>query len=83
MLGMAARHRPTSDDRSSAIDIALSGLARGDDLADLAERLEPLHPRNDMFPGEVLLDLAADAIDVADATRQSRRCRSGSITSRS
>lgn len=71
VFGMAARHRPTSDDRRSAIDIALSGLARGDDLADLAERLEPLHPRNDTFPGEVLLDLAADAIDVAGATRQS------------
>jgi hypothetical protein len=59
VLGMAARHRPTSDDRRSAIDIALSGLARGEDLADLAERLEPLHPRNDTFPGELLLDLAA------------------------
>jgi hypothetical protein len=68
---MAARHRPTSDDRCSAIEIALSGLARGDDLADLAERLEPLHPLNNTFPGEVLLDLAADAIDVAGATRQS------------
>jgi hypothetical protein len=53
------------------MEIALSGLARGDDLAVLAERLEPLHPRNDTFPGEVLLDLAADAIDVARATRES------------
>jgi hypothetical protein len=68
---MALRHRPTSEDRRTAIDLALSGLARGDDLADLAERLEPLHPRNNTFPGEVLLDLAADAIDVAGATRQS------------
>ena len=71
MLAMALRHRPTSEDRRTAIDLALSGLARGDDLADLAERLEPLHPRNNTFPGEVLLDLAADAIDVAGATRQS------------
>ncbi len=71
VLDMAACHRPTSDDRRTAIDIALSGLARGDDLADLAERLERLHPRNNTFPGEVLLDLAADAIDVSGATRQS------------
>jgi hypothetical protein len=30
-----------------------------------------LHPRDNTFPGEVLLDLAADAIDVSGATRQS------------
>jgi hypothetical protein len=29
-----------------------------------------LHPRNDTFPGEVLLDLAADALDVAGASRE-------------
>jgi hypothetical protein len=53
------------------MDIALSGLVRGDGLADLADRLEPLHLRNNTFPGEVLLDLAADAIDVGRPTRQS------------
>lgn len=68
---MAARRRPTDDDRRNVIDIALSGLAQRDDLSDIAARLEPLHPRNDTFPGEVLLDLAADAIGVAGATRQS------------
>jgi hypothetical protein len=68
---MAARHRPTDDDRHSAIDIALSGIARADALGDLAARLAPLHPRHNTFPGEVLLGLAADAIDVAGATRQS------------
>jgi hypothetical protein len=30
-----------------------------------------LHPRHDTFPGEVLLDLAADAIGVSGASRQS------------
>jgi hypothetical protein len=68
---MVARHRPTDDDRRSAIDIVLSGLARGDDVGDIADRLAPLHPRNNTFPGEVLLDLAADAIGGSGATRQS------------
>jgi hypothetical protein len=68
---MAARHGPTDDDRRQVIDIALGGLARGDDPSDIADRLAPLHPRNNTFPGEVLLDLAADAIEVAGATRQS------------
>jgi hypothetical protein len=68
---MAARHRPTDGDRRTVIEIALSGLARGDDLGDLAARLAPLHSRNNTFPGEVLLDLAADAIGVSGATRRS------------
>ena len=68
---MAARDRPTDDDRRTVIEIALSGLARGDDLGDIATRLAPLHPRHNTFPGEVLLDLAADAIGVSGATRQS------------
>jgi hypothetical protein len=53
------------------IEIALTGLARGDDLGDLAARLEPLHPRHNRFPGEVLLDLAADAIEISGASRRS------------
>jgi hypothetical protein len=68
---MAARHRPTDADRRLAIDIVLGGLARGDDLGDIADRLAPLHPRDNTFPGEVLLELAADAIGVSGATRQS------------
>ena len=69
----AAQHRPTDEDRHRAIEIALSGLARSDDLGDIAARLEPLHPRYDTFPGEVLLDLAADAIGESGASRQSSR----------
>jgi hypothetical protein len=68
---MAARHRPTDDDRRTVIEIALGGLARGNDLTDIADRLAPLHPRHNTFLGEVLLELAADAIGVSGATRQS------------
>lgn len=31
--------------------------------------LEPLHPRNDTFPGEVFLSLAADALEWCGASR--------------
>ncbi len=68
---MAAPHRPTDQDRHQAIEFSLSGLARGDELADVAARLEPLHPHHNTFPGEVLLDLAADAVGVSGATRES------------
>ena len=64
------RPRPTDDDRHKAITTALNGLAHGDHLADMAARLAPLHPRDNPFPGEVLLNLAADAIDASGANRQ-------------
>ena len=54
-----------------AIEIVLRGMAHGDELSDIAARLAPTHPAHDTFPGEVLLDLAADAIDLSGATRQS------------
>jgi hypothetical protein len=40
------------------------------ELGELAALLEPLHPKNNTFPGEVLLELAADAIEEADASRE-------------
>jgi len=70
VLGIGTRRRPTDDDGRRAIDIALSGLARRDDVSDVAARLAPLHPQHDTFPGEVLLGLAADAIGVSGVARR-------------
>jgi hypothetical protein len=69
VIEMTASKRPTPEDRAEAIRMALSGIAAGDDPFDLARRLEALHPKNDTFPGEVLLDLAADALELAGASR--------------
>jgi hypothetical protein len=69
VLRMATSRSATDDDRRAVIDVVLSGLCRGDDLGELAARLAPFHPRHETFPGEVLLDLAADAIVVSGATR--------------
>jgi hypothetical protein len=66
---MLQQRGPTADDRTSAIRVALSGVAGGLELGEIAARLAPLHPRNNAFPGEVLLDLAADAIEESRATR--------------
>ena len=51
--------------------IALSGVAHDDELGEIAARLAPLHPAHDTFPAETLLDLAADAIELSGATRES------------
>jgi hypothetical protein len=67
---MAKPKRPTAEDRANTIRVALSGIAEDLELGELAARLEPLHPRNNTFPGEVLLELAADAIEESGATRE-------------
>lgn len=50
--------------------MALSGFAQGIDLGSMLRTLEPFHPRNDTFPGEVLMRLAADALQEAGVSRQ-------------
>src|SRR5262245_903191 len=55
------RKRPTPEDTVAARRMLLDGLTRDADIFDLADELAPLHPRNNTFPGEVFLHLAADA----------------------
>jgi hypothetical protein len=43
--------------------LLLDGLARDADISGLMSELAPLHPRDNTFPGEVFLRLAADALD--------------------
>jgi hypothetical protein len=52
------------------IRLTLGGVAAGREFGDVARDLEPLHPKNNTFPGEVLLELAADAIEESGASRQ-------------
>jgi hypothetical protein len=66
---MAAKKPLRTEDRPRAIRIALQGIAAGIDFANLARQLEPLHPKNDTFPGEVFLDLAADALEEGGISR--------------
>ena len=49
--------------------VLLDGLARDADVFELVNELAPLHPRDNTFPGEVLLHLAADALDWCGASR--------------
>ena len=49
--------------------VLLDGLARDADIFELVSELAPLHPRDNTFPGEVFLRLAADALDWCRASR--------------
>jgi hypothetical protein len=63
------RKRPTAEDAMTARRALLDGLARNADIAELLSELAPLHPRNDTFPGEVFLRLAADALEWSGASQ--------------
>jgi hypothetical protein len=66
---MPARKRPTPEDAMTARRALLDGLARDADIFEVLSGLAPLHPRNDTFPGEVFLHLAADALEWCGASR--------------
>ena len=66
---MPARKRPTPEDAGTARRVLLDGLARDADVVELVSELAPLHPRDNTFPGEVFLRLAADALDWCRASR--------------
>ena len=68
-LGMPARNGPTPEDAVTARRILLDGLARDADIFELVSELAPLHPRNNTFPGEVFLHVAADALDWCGGSR--------------
>jgi hypothetical protein len=66
---MSARKWPTDRDAATARAILLDGLASDIDLAEILDQLASLHPRDNTFPGEILLRLAADALDWAHVDR--------------
>jgi hypothetical protein len=66
---MPGRKRPTPEDAVTARRALLDGLAHDADIFEVLSALTPLHPRNDTFPGEVFLHLAADALEWCGATR--------------
>ena len=49
--------------------VLLDGLARDADIFQLVTDLARLHPRDNTFPGEVFLSVAADALDWCGASR--------------
>jgi hypothetical protein len=67
--GYACQEAAHPQDAVTARRILLDGLARDADIVELVSELAPLHPRNNTFPGEVFLHLAADALDWCGASR--------------
>ena len=71
---MPARKRPTAGDAMTARRVLLDGLARDADIFELVRELAPLHPRDNTFPGEVFLRVAADALGTGAGPAGLTRC---------
>jgi hypothetical protein len=65
---MAAETRPSDQDHVNAVRLALRGLAAEPDHDPIMRELAALHPRNNTFPAEVFLELAAQAIEESGAS---------------
>jgi hypothetical protein len=65
---MAARSSPSEEDYDTAVHLGLLGLSADQDLDEVMGRLVSLHPKNNTFPAEVLLELAAEAIAESGAS---------------
>ncbi len=61
--GYACQEAAGPEDTATACRVLLAGLARDTEIFEPLSELAPLHPRNNTFPGEVFLHLAADALD--------------------
>jgi hypothetical protein len=55
-------HLPTPEQAAEAVHLLLHGLESGSDIFDALDRIRPLHPKNNTFPGEVFMRLAARAL---------------------
>ncbi|HYN31605.1 MAG TPA: hypothetical protein VES40_03190 [Ilumatobacteraceae bacterium] len=61
--------KPTQEDRIEATRRLLAGLVAGLDANQLVVEMADLHVRHNTFPGEVFMDLAADALRTAGVER--------------
>jgi hypothetical protein len=60
---MARKAGPTDEDYDRAARLGLLGFMAGQHSDTIMTQLAALHPRNNTFPAEVLLELAAEAIE--------------------
>jgi hypothetical protein len=66
---VVGQRRPTQEDRTEVIRSVLTDLDSGREFTRIIERLADLRPKDNTFPAEELLELAAEAIEQSGATR--------------
>jgi hypothetical protein len=68
LSSMAAGQVPSDEDYYTAARVGLLSLAPGQDLDSIMRQLGELHLRNNTFPADVLLEIAAEAVAESGAS---------------
>ena len=68
---MSPRRVPTEEEAGQAVDRLLTAVEADGDIFDALDDIRPLHPKNNTFPGEVFMRLAANALDEGGVCRDS------------
>lgn len=66
---MSPRSRPTKEEARRAAGRLLAALEAGEDIFAAIEAIRVLHPKDNTFPGEVFVSLAADALAEGEVSR--------------
>jgi hypothetical protein len=64
------RRLPSAEDAYEAVSLLLGAAETGGDIFDALEQIRPLHPKNNTFPGEVFMRLAADALGLGGVSAE-------------
>ncbi len=59
---MATKRRPSLDNARAAVGFLLGAVETGGDIYDALDQVRPLHPKDNTFPGEVFMRVAAEAL---------------------
>ena len=67
---MAAKRRPSPDDARAAVALLLGAVKTRGDIYDALDQVRPLHPKDNTFPGEVFMRLAAEALGLGGVSAE-------------
>ncbi len=66
---MAVKRRPSPDDARAAVALLLAAVETGD-IYDALDQVRPLHPKDNTFPGEVFMRVAAEALGLGGVSAE-------------
>lgn len=80
MESVVAKHRPTPEDAREAVDLLMGAVEAGRDVFEALDEIRPLHPKNNTFPGEVFMRVAADALGLGEVSPERPISSEGLLT---
>ena len=67
---VAGKRRPSPDDARQAVTLLLGAVETSGDIYVALDQVRPLHPKDNTFPGEVFMRLAAEALGLGGVSAE-------------